>query len=82
MGTKGDDTVGLQLFDSRKQHLVDEALLALSLDAPDDAAMLRKLRNRLVGINTMLDDSPSPTPTGRCGRCARPRFAVTLCACR
>jgi hypothetical protein len=59
MGTKGGDRVGLQLFDSHKQGLVDEALLALSLEAPDDAVMLRRLRVRLTGINDMLEASPS-----------------------
>lgn len=59
MGTMGGDTVGLQLFDSRKQGLVDGALLALGIEAPDDAAMLRRLRVRLNGLNTMLAESPS-----------------------
>ena len=59
MGVRGADMVGLQLFDSHHKGLVDEALLALNFEAPDDAALLRRLRVRLAELHNMLAVSPS-----------------------
>jgi len=60
MASGSAETTGThRLFDSREGPLIDTALAAVAEHAPDDAAVLLELVDRLVVLNKLLNSAPS-----------------------